>query len=131
MPLVRTMFEGLVNASYIRAHPDTADDFIRYLFSYIKKVQTQAEQLNGRIPTPAEKQRIDDALNSLPAPTSKIPPKNDWTPVNLVDRAKAVGLGQHVVVAYYRPHGNISPVDAALVLAVETSRGYPLYVRSF
>lgn len=103
MPLVRAMFEGLVNASYIQAHPEKADDFMRYLFLFIKKIQGQIEKLNGKTLTEVQKKPIDDALKKYAGPDGKIPgPKHDWTDVNLVDRAKDVNLGKYVVAAYYR-----------------------------
>jgi hypothetical protein len=104
MPLVRAMFESLVNASYIQAHPEKAEDFRRYLFVFIKKVQGQIEKLNSKIVDAAHKKTVDDALKQYAGPDGKIPgPKHDWTEVNLVDRAKDVGLGEYVVAAYYRP----------------------------
>jgi ribosomal protein S17 len=103
MPLVRAMFEGLVNASYVHDHPEKADDFIKYLLLFIKKVQRQAEQLNGRVLSAAQKKTVDDALESYFSSTRERPRTTDWTNVNFVDRAKDVGLGDYVVVAYYRP----------------------------
>jgi hypothetical protein len=102
MPLVRAMFEGLVNASYVHAHPEKADDFIKYLLVFIKKVQRQAEQLNGRVLTAAQKRTVDEALESY-FPTRESRRATDWTSLNMVDRAKDVGLGEYVVVAYFRP----------------------------
>lgn len=104
MPLVRAMFESLVNASYIQAHPEKAEDFRRYLLVFIKKVQGHIERLNGKVLDEAHKKTVDDALKVYAGPDGKIPgPKNDWTEANLVDRAKDVGLGEYVVTAYYRP----------------------------
>jgi hypothetical protein len=104
MPLVRAMFESLVNGSYIEAHPEKAEDFRRYLFVFIKKVQGQIEKLNSKVVDAAHKKTIDDALKLYAGPDGKIPgPKHDWTELNLVDRAKDVGLGEYVVASYYRP----------------------------
>jgi hypothetical protein len=104
MPLVRAMFESLVNASYIQAHPEKAEDFRRYLFLFIKKVQGQIEKLHGKTLGAAQKKSIDDALKQFAGPDGRIPgPKKDWTEVHLVDRAKDVNLGECVVAAYYRP----------------------------
>lgn len=102
MPLIRAMFEGLVNARYVHDHPEKADDFIKYLLLFIKKVQRQAELLNGRVLTDAQRRIVDDALQSCFS-TPEGQGTTDWTNLNLVDRAKDVGLGEYVVVAYYRP----------------------------
>ena len=109
MPLVRAMFEGLVNASYIRAHPEKAEDFIRYLFVFVKRVQTQAERLNGKILSAEQKKIVDDALASYSASGQRPRRKHDWTDLNLVDRAKDVGFAEYVVAAYYRPTETAHP----------------------
>ncbi len=104
MPLVRAMFEGLVNASYIQAHPEKAADFKRYMLLFIKKVQGQIENLNGKTLDATQKQAIEDALNPYRGADGKIAaPKHDWTDTNFVERAKDVNMGKYLVSAYYRP----------------------------
>lgn len=100
----------MVNASYIQAHPEKAEDFILYLFLYIKRVQGHIERLNGKTLTEAQKKPIDDALKAFAGPEGKTPrTKRDWTDLNLVERAKDVNLGAYVVAAYYRPMETTHP----------------------
>lgn len=103
MPLVRAMFEGLVNASYLQAHPEKAEDFKRYMLVYIDKVQRQIGLLNGKTLGAAEKKALEDALLPYLDADGKITgPKHDWTEVNLVARAQNVNLEKYVALAYYR-----------------------------
>lgn len=102
MPLLRAMFEGLVNASYIQANPEKAEDFRNYLFSFVLKVRGHMKRLNAKELDAEETKFIEDALKLYAGIDGEIPkPKNDWAPVNFVDRATAVNLGEYVVPAYY------------------------------
>jgi len=100
---VRAMFEGIVNASYIQSHPEKAEDFKRYGLLFIQKSYRQIENLSGRTVDAKAKQSIEDSLDPYRGADGKVAaPKNDWTDLNLVDRAKDVNLGKLVALAYYR-----------------------------
>jgi hypothetical protein len=102
-PLVRTMFEGLVNARYIHKYPETALDFKRYTAFYLQKVWGLKDELHGTMTSEESKLPLEELKKQFPGTDwSNKTLKRDWTTMDLVQRAKHVGMGEYLILAYYR-----------------------------
>lgn len=101
-PLVRAMFEGLVNARYILLKPEKAEEFSRYSAIYLKKVHRQIERFNKISFPDVMKASLEEAWKVIGKTDKEIPSQPDWTDLPLVERADKVGLGDCIALAYYR-----------------------------
>jgi len=103
-PLLRSLFEGLVNASYIQKNPKTAEDSMRHMLISMQRAQEVVEKHNGKMLSGEEKKPLDEAMKYFAGPDGKVPGKRtDWTADNIVQRAEDVKLSHFLAPAYYRP----------------------------
>lgn len=108
--LVRTMFEGLVNAKYIQKHPEKSIEFKRYVAFYLQKMWGLKEELQGIPPDPEGIRKLEELKKHFPGTDwSDRRLKSDWTTRDLTARARSVGLGEYLILAYYRQNEYTHP----------------------
>lgn len=107
--ILRSMFEYLVTARYIHLHPDTANDFVDYLFVHIRTVRNQTERIFGSDYVTKEYKEIAEknfarVKEKFTRYTKDGPrTKSRWADSGIVDMAINSGLGRYVILAYYFP----------------------------
>jgi Family of unknown function (DUF5677) len=108
--IVRSMFEKLVNAHYIHAHPEKAESFRDFFFVHMRTVRNQIENTYGKESISDNYRSIVDTnfervRQEFNFKTSKGKEKTrySWSDKGLVDMAIEVGLQNFLVPAYYFP----------------------------
>ncbi len=98
MMILRSMFEKLVDATYLHLNPTEIDSFWDYNFVALKKLGFED----------IAKERDSDwekKVNSFRGNSGRLQPR--WTKADLVSVAKKVGLEKYLRQAYYVPNSFI------------------------
>ena len=108
--IVRSMFEKLVDAHYIHAHPEKAESFRDFFFVHMRTVRNQIENTYGKESISDDYRSIVDTNFervreefSYKTNKGKEKTKSSWSDKGLVDMAIEVGLRDFLVPAYYVP----------------------------
>lgn len=113
LQVLRSMFEKLVDATYLHKHPSEVDAFWNYYFVQLKKLNYEdiADKINPEWRTIAEKFKSKGKKGTRARPR--------WAKDNLVKMAKDVGLGTHLKHAYYLPNLFIHNSVAEIIFSME------------
>src|SRR3984893_14028869 len=113
LQVLRSMFEKLVDATYLHKHPSEVDAFWNYYFVQLEKLNYEdiADKTDPNWRTIADKFRSKGKKGSRTQPR--------WAKVDLVKMAKDVGLGEHLKHAYYLPNLFIHNSVAEIMFSIE------------
>lgn len=98
--ILRGMFEKLVDAKYLHLHPQEIDNFWDFYIVHLQKYGLH-KAMNRTDP---DWQVTINKFKTIKRKSGTNKTQSNWTLKNLVDRAKEVGLKDHVTNAYYLPN---------------------------
>ena len=113
LQVLRSMFEKLVDATYLHKHPSEVDAFWNYHFVQLEKLNYEdiADKTNPNWRTIADRFRSKGKKGTRT--------QARWAKDNLVKMAKDVGLGTNLKHAYYLPNLFIHNSVAEIMFSVE------------
>lgn len=110
--VLRNMFENLVNARYLHAHPEMAERFMEFFFVQMRTVSNHI----GEAKLPEDyKLLVENNFNqvrdkfSYKTSKGKEKRKTKWSDKSIVGMASEVGLKDYIVLAYYLPIEHAHP----------------------
>jgi hypothetical protein len=115
LQVLRSMFEKLVDASYLNSHLNEVDAFWNYHFVNLEKLGWEeiAEKYN------VEWRQIAASFKTR-TKKGKRRTQSRWSPHSLVTMANEVGLGDQLQSAYYLPNLFVHNSPAEILFSLET-----------
>lgn len=113
LQVLRSMFEKLVDATYLHDHPSEVEAFWNYYFIQLEKLNY--EDLADK--TDPDWRTIADKFRSRGKKGTRTQPR--WAKDNLVKMANDVGLGTNLKHAYYLPNLFIHNSVAEIMFSLE------------
>lgn len=136
MKIVRSMFEGAVNAGYLKRHPEQLQDYLDYTWirqkkrlDYMKKYAPDPLQYISLEKIAETERKFKSVVNRFTNRRGKL--RGSWTKVPLGQRAEEVGMGQLYLTFYdwvssmqHLDIGGLSLQAEAGTLAVDVAPSY-------